>query len=64
MAREFNVYEYWQNKSGKWNYRLRAKNGKVQSFTNQGFNSEADVIRGIKDDQRNSATAKIMRVAK
>lgn len=58
-----NRYEYWQNViTGKWNFHLVGKNNEVQTYSNQGYNSEADVIRGIKDAKRNSRFASIRRI--
>lgn len=58
-----NAYEYWQNESGKWNFRLRAKNGQVQYSSNQGYNTETDCLRGIRDARRNSLFAVVTEVS-
>ena len=59
----FNAYEYWQNAAGEWNFRLRARNYKIQYSNKQGYTSERDCLRGIKDARRNSRFAVTKKVS-
>lgn len=60
MAGKFEVYE---DKGGKWRFRLKAANGEVIA-TSQGYSSKASAKNGVDSVRRHAAEADIVEVPK
>ncbi|AQP48624.1 DUF1508 domain-containing protein [Tessaracoccus aquimaris] len=60
MAGKFEVYE---DKGGKWRFRLKASNGEVIA-TSQGYSSKASAKNGVDSVRRHAAEADIVEVPK
>jgi len=53
-AKGFEIYE---DKAGKWRWRLRAANGELLAIPEQGFASKAGVVKALDVVRRNTAAA-------
>lgn len=60
MAGKFEVYE---DKGGKWRFRLKASNGEVIA-TSQGYSSKASAKNGVDSVRRHAAEADMVEVPK
>lgn len=58
MAGKFEVY---QDKAGKYRFRLKASNGQVIA-SSQGYGSKETCMNGIKSVQTNAPDAKIIEI--
>lgn len=58
MAGKFELYE---DKAGKWRFRLKASNGEVIA-TGQGYSSKASAKNGIESVKQNAAAAAVVEV--
>ena len=56
MAGKFELYE---DKSGKWRFRLKAGNGEIIA-TGQGYASKSSAVNGIDSVRRNAAEAELV----
>ena len=56
MAGKFELYE---DKSGKWRFRLKAGNGEIIA-TGQGYASKASATNGIESVRRNAPEAQVV----
>jgi large subunit ribosomal protein L21 len=54
-ARAARAFEIFEDKAGKWRWRLRATNGELVAVSEQGFASKAGVIRGLDAVRKNVA---------
>jgi large subunit ribosomal protein L21 len=51
-------FEVYEDKAGKWRWRLRAANGELLAIPEQGFASKAGVVKALDVVRRNVAAAK------
>jgi large subunit ribosomal protein L21 len=51
-------FEIYEDKAGKWRWRLRAANGELLAIPEQGFASKAGVVKALDVVRRNVAAAK------
>ena len=55
------VFEVYQDKSGKWRFRLKATNGQVIA-NGQGYASKRACLNGIESIRKNAPIAEIVDV--
>lgn len=53
------VFEIYQDRSGEWRFRLKAKNGEIIA-TGEGYKTKQGCIRGVESVKRNAAKAIVM----
>ena len=41
-------YQYYQDVSGEWRWRLRATNNQIIAVSGEGYHNKADCLHGIK----------------
>ncbi|OZB85519.1 MAG: DUF1508 domain-containing protein [Microbacterium sp. 14-71-5] len=56
MAGKFELYE---DKSGKWRFRLKAGNGEIIA-SGQSYSSKSGALNGIESIRRNAADAEVV----
>lgn len=57
------VFEWYQDKKGKFRFRLKAANGEVIA-TSEGYNSKASCVDGIESVKKNAPIAKVVEAKK
>ncbi len=57
------VFEWYQDKKGKFRFRLKAANGEIIA-TSEGYNSKAGCVDGIESVKKNAPIAKVVEAKK
>jgi uncharacterized protein YegP (UPF0339 family) len=57
------VFEWYQDKKGKFRFRLKAANGEIIA-TSEGYSSKASCVDGIESVKKNAPIAKVVEAKK
>ncbi len=57
------VFEWYQDKKGKFRFRLKAANGEIIA-TSEGYSSKASCVDGIESVKKNAPMAKVVEAKK
>lgn len=57
------TFEVYQDKAGKYRFRLKASNGQIVA-TGEGYESKRACLNGVASVRRNAVAAKVVEISK